>query len=232
MTAASPLYELRLERGTGRSFSVSSLGWVVAPSLAKPPKRGFERDRGAHAPVFLTLSAPSTTLDPFLRNFRDGADAFTSDTWPWHRLRLDPRVPLRERRAEIHGHTLYLAWHPAFEIEPERGADDEQIVLASMPQRRWLQEQSTRLADSEDPFLFARAAHVCALLARRTSTPIAPAPAFHLRLFETMPDEWRAHATKVGLEDHVDPVLVRAPRGELREWLRRQTGRYLERDAA
>jgi len=225
VTSASPLYELSLERGTGRSFTVSSLGWVVAPDLATPPKRGPEN---VHAPVFLALVGPSTTLEPFLWNFLDGATASASTADGSRHLRLDPKAPLCQRRREHGGRTLYLAWHLAFELGPDPKKDDQSVEFISMPRCSWLQEQSSRLRRYEDPLRAALAGHVAAFVARRTSMPIPGDADFHLRLFDEMPTEWRREVTKVGLDAHAEPVHVRAPRGAFREWLRLQTSAHLE----
>lgn len=228
MRNGSPLYELSLERGTGRSFTVSSLGWVVAPDLATPLKRGSEKGRTIQAPVFLALAGASTTLQPFLCNFLDGATASASTAEGARHLRLDPRAPLCQRRREHDGHTFYLAWHPAFELGPDPKKDDQTVEFVCMPNYLWLQEQSSRLRRCEDPVRAARAGHVAAFLARRTSTPIADDVDFHLRLFDEMPREWRREVIKIGLDAHAEPVHVRAPRAALREWLRLQTSAHLE----
>ena len=216
----------------GRSFTAACLGWVTAPLLGVSSGR-------ATAPVFIALAGPATTLKPFAANFLhgDAKAVVRNEHSVRHVLQRDKSQPLRHRWHRGGQQSLLLAWHPAFELDPDPlflGAGRPELTFVHMPRRDWIQRQAERFASYANPLLTARAAHFCAYLSRRTRLPIANDPGFYLHLHDSALEAgWTAQGTEtskairqIGLDAYEPPTLVSAKADEFEDWLRERTREF------
>ena len=231
----SPLLALQIQPTDdpdhrGRSFTAACLGWVAAPILAKVAGR-------AQAPVFLALAGPVTTLKPFVANLLHGDEraVHKSGRSAQHILRLGKGQALRHRWHRDGQQSLVLAWHPAFELEPDPARmHADMLTFVTMPRRDWIERQAERFSDAKNPLLCARASYFCAFLSRRTRLPIANDPGFHLHLFDSALDaSWTVQGTaitksviKVGLDGYESPILCSVKASTFEDWLRERTREY------